>query len=101
MSIRPPTRWARSENQTRRWEANAAAVDFGQIFAGPSIQLLFGDPTKDPRVPDVVVQPNVGVIYTGSTSDTRTQPHIPLKTILSSPVFRPQPLDSPCYPRNG
>jgi hypothetical protein len=49
-------------------EMNAAAVDFGQIFAGPSIKLLFGDPTQDPRVPDIVVQPNVGVIYTGSTT---------------------------------
>jgi hypothetical protein len=49
-------------------EMNAAAVDFGQIFAGPSIKVLFGDPTQDPRVPDIVVQPNVGVIYTGSTT---------------------------------
>jgi hypothetical protein len=49
-------------------EAQAAAVQFDQIFAGPSIKLLFGDPAADPRVPDIVVQPHVGVIYTGSTS---------------------------------
>jgi uncharacterized protein len=30
------------------------------------MKLLFGDPSVDPRVPDIVVQPNVGVIYTGS-----------------------------------
>ena len=49
-------------------ESNAASVQFGEIFAGPSMKLLFGDPAVDPRVPDIVVQPNVGVIYTGSGS---------------------------------
>jgi hypothetical protein len=47
-------------------EANAAAASIGEIFAGPSMKLLFGDPTVDPRVPDIAVQPNVGVIYTGN-----------------------------------
>src|SRR5260370_42605180 len=32
------------------------------------MKLLFGDPTIDPRVPDIAVQPNVGVIHTGNTS---------------------------------
>jgi len=49
-------------------EAHAADVQFDTIFAGPSMKLLFGDPAVDPRVPDVVVQPRVGVIYTGSGS---------------------------------
>jgi hypothetical protein len=49
-------------------EANEAAAGIGEIFAGPSMQLLFGDPTVDPRVPDIAVQPNVGVTYTGNTS---------------------------------
>jgi hypothetical protein len=41
----------------------------GQIFSGPSLSLLFGTPgvppNGDPRVPDIVVVTNVGVIYTG------------------------------------
>jgi hypothetical protein len=49
-------------------EANEVAVGIGEIFAGPSMKLLFGDPTVDPRVPDIAVQPNVGVLYTGSKS---------------------------------
>jgi hypothetical protein len=49
-------------------EANEAAAGIGEIFAGPSMKVLFGDPTVDPRVPDIAVQPNVGVIYTGNTS---------------------------------
>jgi hypothetical protein len=41
----------------------------GQIFSGPSLSLLFGTPgvppNGDPRVPDIVVVTNVGIIYTG------------------------------------
>jgi predicted AlkP superfamily pyrophosphatase or phosphodiesterase len=32
------------------------------------IYLGFGDPTKDPTVPDIIVAPEVGIIYTTSTS---------------------------------
>jgi hypothetical protein len=41
----------------------------GQIFAGPAVPLLYdtpGVPPNDPRTPDIVITPNVGVIYTGS-----------------------------------
>jgi hypothetical protein len=63
--------WLKNSSDTnmavKQLEINAAAAGIGQIFAGPSINLLFGDPAQDLRVPDIVVQPNVGVIYTGST----------------------------------
>jgi len=45
---------------------NEALVGANEIFAGPSMITLFDDPTLDPRTPDIAVQPNVGVIYTGS-----------------------------------
>jgi hypothetical protein len=45
---------------------NEATVGASEIFAGPSMITLFDDPTLDPRTPDIAVQPNVGVIYTGS-----------------------------------
>jgi hypothetical protein len=52
-------------------EANAAAAGIGQIFYGPSLETMFNapgiPPNGDPRTPDIIVQPNVGVIYTGST----------------------------------
>jgi hypothetical protein len=48
-----------------RANANGAAIQ--TIFAGPSIISLFADPATDTRVPDIVVQPQPGVIYTGST----------------------------------
>jgi hypothetical protein len=52
-------------------EANAAAAGIGQIVSGPTLGLLFNlpglAPDGDPRTPDIIVVPNVGVIYTGST----------------------------------
>ncbi len=51
-------------------EANAAAAGIGQIFYGPSLQTMFnapGLPPNDPRTPDIIVQPNAGVVYTGSS----------------------------------
>ena len=43
----------------------------GQIFSGPGIAQLFNapglPPNGDPRTPDILVTPNVGVTYSGST----------------------------------
>ena len=52
-------------------EAGAKSAGIGQIFYGPSLETIFGTPGVpatggDPRTPDIIVQPNVGVIYTGS-----------------------------------
>ncbi len=49
-------------------EANASAtgIALGQIYYGPSLALNFNDPTVDPRTPDIIVTPNVGVTYSGS-----------------------------------
>jgi arylsulfatase A-like enzyme len=47
--------------------SNIAGI--GEIFSGPSLSLLFGTPgvppSGDPRVPDIVVVTNIGVVYTG------------------------------------
>ncbi|MCU1274431.1 MAG: type phosphodiesterase/nucleotide pyrophosphatase [Bryobacterales bacterium] len=52
-------------------EANAPAAGIGQIFYGASLETMFHapglPPNGDPRSPDIIVQPNVGVIYTGSS----------------------------------
>ncbi len=51
-------------------EANASAttgIGLGQIYYGPSLALNYNDPTLDPRTPDIIVTPNVGVTYSGST----------------------------------
>jgi hypothetical protein len=53
-------------------EKNAAAIGLGQIYYGPTLALNYNigglDPGDDPRTPDIIVTPNVGVTYSGSTT---------------------------------
>jgi hypothetical protein len=48
--------------------ASTTGIALGQIYYGPSLTLNYNDPTVDPRTPDIIVTPNVGVTYSGSTS---------------------------------
>ena len=61
-------------------EANGTAIGLGQILYGASLDTIFNPPGVpddpgpccrlreggDPRTPDIIVLPNVGVVYTGS-----------------------------------
>ena len=51
--------------------SGTAGIGLGQIFYGPSLEPMFNPPglppTGDPRTPDIIVQPNPGVVFTGST----------------------------------
>ncbi len=51
-------------------EGNAAAIGLGEIFYGPTLALNYNVPGlgkgKDPRTPDIIVTPNVGVTYSNS-----------------------------------
>ena len=49
-------------------ETNAAAAGIGQIFYGASITTDYNSPLIDSRTPDIIVAPNVGVVYTGSSA---------------------------------
>jgi hypothetical protein len=61
--------WLNDQSQTESSAATLAANEnlFGQgeIFAGPSLTLQFNDPLTDSRTPDIIVAPNVDVVYTG------------------------------------
>jgi hypothetical protein len=48
--------------------AGPSGIALGQIYYGPSLALNYNNPTKDPRTPDIIVTPNVGVTYSGSTA---------------------------------
>jgi hypothetical protein len=52
-------------------EASADSIGLGQIYYGQSLRSMLNrpglPPTGDPRTPDIIVTPNVGVIYTGSS----------------------------------
>jgi hypothetical protein len=72
-----------------------------QIFSGESLKLMFADPANDPRMPDIVIQPNFGMIYVehedgfieehGGFTDEDT--HVAL--LLSLPAFSPLEIKSP------
>ena len=50
-------------------ESNAGpdGIALGQLYYGSALAINYNDPTVDPRTPDIIVTPNVGVTYTGST----------------------------------
>jgi hypothetical protein len=53
-------------------ERNGTAIGLGQIYYGPSLALNYNigglEPGQDPRTPDIIVTPNVGVTYVGGSS---------------------------------
>lgn len=53
-------------------QKNATAIGLGEIYYGPSLALNYNvgglEPGEDPRSPDIIVTPNVGVTYSNSTS---------------------------------
>ncbi len=50
--------------------ATSNVAGIGEIFSGPAIDQLFNPPglppSGDPRTPDILVTPNIGVTYSGS-----------------------------------
>jgi len=79
-------------------EDNADAttgIGLGQIYYGPSLILNFNDPKVDPRTPDIIVTPNVGVTYTGSTKKLEehggfSHDDTSVILLLSNPAFQPK-----------
>jgi hypothetical protein len=76
-------------------EANAGptGIGLGQFFYGPSLVLNYNDPNKDPRTPDIIVTPNVGVTYSGSKHKQEehggfAHDDINVILLLSNPRFR-------------
>jgi hypothetical protein len=46
--------------------STTTGIGLGQIYYGPSLSINYNDPTVDPRTPDIIVTPNVGVTYSSS-----------------------------------
>jgi len=78
--------------------ANRAAAGIGQIYYGPSLALNYDWPGLgaglDPRTPDIIVTPNVGVTYTGSSSKLMehggfAHDDTNVMLLLSNPALRP------------
>jgi hypothetical protein len=89
-------------------EKNAGILGLGQIYFGPALALNYGKgglgPGLDPRTPDIIVAPNVGVTYSSSTTmigdhggfahdDTNvmllvTNPHFEARTVFAGTTTR-------------
>jgi hypothetical protein len=67
--------WLKSASDTlpavQLLEQNPTEIGLGQIYFGPTLALNYNvpglSPSGDPRTPDIIVTPNVGVTYTGSS----------------------------------
>jgi Type I phosphodiesterase / nucleotide pyrophosphatase len=82
--------------------ANIAGI--GQIFWGPGITQLYNapglPPAGDPRTPDILVTPNVGTTYSGSTKKLAehggfAHDDVNVMLLLSNPNFEPKTVTTP------
>jgi hypothetical protein len=90
--------WLKDQSKTNAvvaaLRANQASAHIQGILSGEGIKLLFHDPLHDSRTPDIIVEPEFGVIYTkpsnlgiaehGGFSDEDT--HVPI--LISNPSLR-------------
>jgi hypothetical protein len=85
-------------------EQNATMAGLGQVFYGASITTMFNapglPPTGDPRTPDIIVTPNYGVVYTGSSKKQEehggfSHDDTNVIMLLSNPSFRASTVNTP------
>jgi len=75
--------------------ASPAGIALGQFYYGPSLTINYNDPTVDPRSPDIIVTPNVGVTYSGSHAKQAehggfAHDDTNVVLLLSNPGFKPK-----------
>lgn len=84
--------------------ATANIAGIGQIFSGPGITQLYNTPglptSGDPRTPDILVTPNIGVTYSSSTKKLAehggfAHDDTNVMMLLSNPRFTAKTVTSP------
>ncbi len=84
--------------------ASANIAGIGQIFWGPAMTQLFIAPglgaNEDPRTPDIIVTPNVGVTYSGSSKKLAehggfAHDDVNVMMLLSNPNFEAKTVTTP------
>lgn len=97
---------AASEAQILETQSPASAniAGIGQIFWGQSLSQLFNQPgippSGDPRTPDIIVRPNVGVTYSGSHKKQAehggfAHDDTNVMVLVSNPQLSPKTLTTP------
>ncbi len=95
---------ANVKNAVETLENNAAEIGLGQIFYGPTLALNYNLPGlgrgRDPRTPDIIVTPNVGVTY--SNSKKKREEHggfshddTNVMLLVASPALAPRTVSVP------
>ena len=93
--------WLKSSSDTQASvkiledNASTTGIALGQIYYGPSLALNYNEPTVDPRTPDIIVTPNVGVTYSGSKAKLAehggfAHDDTNVVLLLSNPSFSPK-----------
>ncbi len=57
-----------THSATKALQMGQANAFIESIYSGTNLQLAFPNPATDSRVPDIIVQPELGVIYSNSTA---------------------------------
>jgi hypothetical protein len=85
-------------------EQNVAAAGIAEILVGSSLTQMFNAPgmvpNGDPRTPDIIVTPNVGVVYTGSSKKLAehggfAHDDTNVMILFSNPAFEPKTVTAP------
>jgi Type I phosphodiesterase / nucleotide pyrophosphatase len=99
--------WLKDQSQTSRVTQtlskpeNEAALDVQQILSGESLKLMFNDPLQDERIPDIVLLPNRGGIYTEEGSEFIAEhggfneDDTNVNLLISNPRFSPRVVKAP------
>ena len=99
--------WLKDQSQTEKigemltQPANQSAAGIQQVLWGDSLKLLSSDPMHDSRIPDLVVIPNPGVVYSppddksiaGHGGFSEDDTHVAL--LLSNPKLKPRSIRTP------
>jgi arylsulfatase A-like enzyme len=96
---------------TSKVPGTSTYIGLGQIFYGPSLESMIDEPgtpasgdaptpEADPRTPDIIVTPNVGIIYTGSLAKQAehggfAHDDTNVMLLLSNPSFSPKLFSNP------
>ena len=83
---------------TLRRNQDTAGIE--EVLEGAALRLQFNDPAADERVPDLIVKPVYGVIYTSSKSKNAehggfTSADTNVALIVSKPGMKPRTIKSP------
>jgi hypothetical protein len=96
--------WLTDQTQTeaavQMLQGNLANTGGGELYAGNTLKLMFNDPLTDSRTPDIIITPNIGVVYTGAKAKVSehggfANDDTNVMLLVSNPVMSPATYEYP------